>query len=136
MSKKIDQVVDCWIDYLIKEDAINSQVSDHERKEVKNSLREKALDDIKKEVKAILTEDEKKRILAVAKVKAFISLLIDGLIVAFVVGLLVNQFTNIIDLFTHDIVWRIIIVIIGLLLLIFIVIQVRIVGHIFQKEGK
>lgn len=133
---KIDRIADYWIESIIEQTPISAQVPKQERLEVKEALKAKAVEDIKNEICDLLTEEEKKRILSKAKRETFQSVLVDGLIVAFFVGLLVNQITNIFDLVTQNNAVAIAVFIGILFFILFLIIQLRVIRHIFWGKGE
>lgn len=124
MGKKLDSLVDL----VISKNDDYSNLEDGNKLLVKRKLKSEILYEIKQEVKENAIEEAKKDIddyLTKKKLKDYKELTIFGLIIAFIIGLSVNQFTDVIGFYKKlickepcvSILTSIIIVVIAILLI-------------------
>lgn len=101
MSKTLDIIVASYVETSLRDQQIPKNISPQDVAEV---MQQSLKDTIYKEVKGEIFEDamaeasraaEKKRILT--RIRDYKILLISGIFIAFLIGMSVNQFTNILD---------------------------------------
>ncbi len=98
MGKKLDSLVDL----VISKNDDYSNLEDGNKLLVKKKLKSEILYEIKQEVKENAIEEAKKDIddyMTKKKLKDYKELTIFGLIIAFIIGLSVNQFTDVISFY-------------------------------------
>lgn len=98
MGKKLDNLVDL----VISKNDDYSNLEDGNKLLVKRKLKSEILYEIKQEVKEIAIEEAKKDIddyMTKKKLKDYKELTILGLTIAFIIGLSVNQFTDVIGFY-------------------------------------
>lgn len=107
MGKELNKLVQARISQLMKEEEANFSVQSSEKEEILSRLQNDLIREVKKEVKGELLEDELvamrervqkeevelKRVQLLDRVKGF---LLEGIILAVLVGLLVNQLTDVV----------------------------------------
>ena len=101
MGAKLDTLIDNYAKS--KQNAFTKDTSDEEREELIQAVKKQLAQDIRNEIKAEVTEEavkdaqviiEKNSLLA--RINEYKKLSIDGLLIAFFVGMLVNQSTDLV----------------------------------------